>query len=133
MAPDIFPVLIEEIPVAVEAFDPTREAVTVTPAAVEHFKRQLAVNKGADAVRLSIRQSGCTGYMYVVDLVAGSNGDDLHLPLADGIELLIDLASLPVVSGTQIDYVIEGVNRQLKFLNPNAKDYCGCGESFSVN
>lgn len=118
---------------AVEAFDPTRDTVSVTPAAVAHFKRQLAVNKDARAVRLSIKQSGCTGYMYVVDLVAESKSDDLHLPLAEGLELLIDPTSVSVVSGTQIDFVVEGVNRQLKFLNPNAKDYCGCGESFSVN
>lgn len=118
---------------AVEAFDPTRETVSVTPAAVEHFKRQVAASTDAKAVRLSIKQSGCTGFMYVVDLVAESKSDDLHLPLADGLELLIDPASVPVVSGTQIDFVMEGVNRQLKFLNPNAKDYCGCGESFSVN
>lgn len=117
----------------VASFDPASETVSVTPAAVEHFKRQIAANKEANAVRLSVKQSGCTGFMYVVDLVAGSKGDDLHLPLAEGLELLIDPISVPVVSGTQIDYVTEGVNRQLKFLNPNAKDYCGCGESFSVN
>lgn len=121
------------MPVTVEAFDPTRETVSVTPAAVAHFKRQLTAQTDAKAVRLSIKQSGCTGFMYVVDLVAASKSDDLHLPLADGVELLIDPASLPVVSGTQIDYVLEGVNRQLTFLNPNAKDYCGCGESFSVS
>jgi iron-sulfur cluster assembly accessory protein len=119
--------------VAVEAFDPTREAVAVTPAAIEHFKRQLASSQGAKAVRLSIKQSGCTGFMYVVDLVAERQADDVRLALGEGLELLIDPASLPVVSGTRIDYVLEGVNRQLKFLNPNAKDYCGCGESFSVN
>lgn len=117
----------------VASFDPVSETVSVTPAAVEHFKRQIAANKEASAVRLSVKQSGCTGFMYVVDLVAESMGDDLHLPLAEGLDLLIDPISVPVVSGTQIDYVTEGVNRQLKFLNPNAKDYCGCGESFSVN
>jgi iron-sulfur cluster assembly accessory protein len=119
--------------VAVEAFDPTREAVEVTPAAIEHFKRQVASHKDAKAVRLSIKQSGCTGFMYVVDLVTDTQADDLQLPLTDDLKLLIDPTSLPVVTGTRIDYVQEGVNRQLKFLNPNAKDYCGCGESFSVN
>jgi iron-sulfur cluster assembly accessory protein len=117
----------------VESFDPVNEAVSVTPAAIEHFKRQLSTQQDANAVRLSVKQSGCTGFMYVVDLVAESRADDLHMPLAEGVELLIDPTSLPVVSGTQIDYVLEGVNRNLKFLNPNAKDYCGCGESFSVS
>lgn len=117
----------------VESFDPVQQAVSVTATAVEHFKQQVSRHKDATAVRLSVKQSGCTGFMYVVDLVPEANLDDLHYPLADGLELLIDKASLPVVSGTQIDYVTEGVNRQIKFLNPNAKDYCGCGESFSVN
>lgn len=117
---------------SVASFDP-QQAVSVTPAAAAHFKRQLSGNKDAKAVRLSVKQSGCTGWMYVVDLVAESTADDLRLPIGDNVELLVDSKSLSVVSGTEIDYVIEGVNRQLKFNNPRAKDYCGCGESFSIN
>jgi iron-sulfur cluster assembly accessory protein len=118
---------------SVESFDPVQQAVSVSPTAVEHFKHQLANHKEAKAVRLSVKQSGCTGFMYVVDLVPEAQAEDLHYSLAEGMELLIDKSSLPVVTGTLIDYVTEGVNRQLKFLNPNAKDYCGCGESFNVN
>lgn len=118
---------------SIASFDPQQQAISVTPAAAAHFKRQLSGNKDAKAVRLSVKQSGCTGWMYVVDLVAESHADDLHLPIGDNVELLVDPKSLSVVSGTEIDYVIEGVNRQLKFNNPRAKDYCGCGESFSIN
>lgn len=117
----------------IASFDPQQDTVIVTPAAAAHFKRQLSASKNASAVRLSVKQSGCTGWMYVVDLVTEAKADDLHLPLDEGIELLVDSASLSVVSGTEIDYVTEGVNRQLKFNNPRAKDYCGCGESFSIN
>ncbi len=118
---------------SVETFNPTKESVLVTAAAVAHFRRQLGASTEAKAVRLSVKQSGCTGWMYVVDLVPEGKPEDLHLALEDGVELLIDPASLAVVSGTEIDYVTEGANRQLKFNNPRVKDYCGCGESFSVN
>lgn len=121
---------------SVESFDPNAVSATpveVSPAAVAHFRRQLQKNTSARAVRLSVKQSGCTGYMYVVDLVPEINPDDLRQQLEDGVELLIERGSVSIVNGTQIDYVTEGVNRQLRFLNPNAKDYCGCGESFSVN
>jgi len=122
---------------SVESFDPatvaTGETVTVTDAAVEHFRRQLAADSKARAVHLSVKESGCTGFMYVVDLVADSAPDDLRMPLADDVELLIARDSLPIVKGTRIDFVREGVNRQLRFINPNAKDHCGCGESFNVN
>jgi iron-sulfur cluster assembly accessory protein len=117
----------------VETFNPQQESVLVTAAAVAHFKRQLNANVDAKAVRLSVKQSGCTGWMYVVDLVPEGKTDDLHVALEEGVELLIDPTSLAIVSGTEIDYVTEGVNRQLKFNNPRVKDYCGCGESFSVN
>ncbi|MGD8176891.1 HesB/IscA family protein [Marinimicrobium sp. ARAG 43.8] len=118
---------------AVESYDPTRQAVVVTPAAVEHFRRQLAKEEKSRAVRLSVKESGCTGFMYVVDLVEDGRPGDVYYALSDDVALYIDPESLSVVTGTEIDYVLEGVNRQLKFINPNAQDYCGCGESFSVN
>ncbi|MFO1388813.1 iron-sulfur cluster assembly accessory protein [Cellvibrio sp.] len=117
---------------SVETFNPQLDSVFVTDAAAAHFRRELAKNADAKAVRLSVKQSGCTGWMYVVDLVPEGKVEDLRITLGDGAELLVDPAALPVVSGTEIDYVTEGVNRQLKFNNPRVKDYCGCGESFSV-
>ena len=117
---------------SIASFDP-KQPVQVTPTATAHFKRQLSSAANDKAVRFSVKQSGCTGWMYVVDLVNEAKADDVHLQLEEGVELLVDAQSLSVVSGTEIDYVTEGVNRQLKFNNPRVKDYCGCGESFSVN
>ncbi len=117
---------------AVETFSPNEQAVRVTPAAAEHFKRQLANDGQAGAVRLSVKESGCTGFMYVVDMVNSGEVDDLHYELEDGVDLYVDNSSLGILSGTEIDYVQDGVNRQLKFNNPRASDHCGCGESFNV-
>ena len=121
---------------AVETFDPRAAAnvpVSVSPAAVAHFRQQLDRSEDAKAVRLSVKESGCTGFMYVVDLISDINKEtDEVLSLDQGIELAIDRDSLKVVQGTEIDLVTEGVNRQLRFSNPNTADQCGCGESFSV-
>src|SRR5690606_37243721 len=101
----------EDSQMSVESFDPaavtTDEAVTGTEAAVEHFRRQLAADSKAQAVHLSVKESGCTGFMYVVDLVAESASDDLRVPLAADVDLLIARASLPIVKGTRIDFVRE--------------------------
>ena len=127
---------------SVESFDPIQSAgvssgnahtVQVTPAAVDHFRKQIHKDGTARAVRLSVKQSGCTGFMYVVDLVPEAKPDDLHLPLGNDVELLVAKDSLAIINGTKIDLVREGVNLQLSFLNPNAKNHCGCGESFNVN
>jgi len=48
------------------------------------------------------------------------------------VRVLIDPKSLAYLDGTELDFVREGLNEGFKFLNPNEKDRCGCGESFNV-
>lgn len=119
---------------SVESFDPEKIDVSVSEEAAAHFRRQLQSHPDARAVRLSVKESGCTGYMYVVDLVEEDRevDDDLHVPIDEQLDLRVARDSLAIINGTKIDLVTEGVNRQLRFLNPNAQDHCGCGESFNV-
>ena len=122
---------------SVEAYDPkivdpAAQAVTVTPAALEHFRRQLGTQVGK-SVRVSVKKSGCTGFMYVIDMVESGKEDDLVYHLDEQVDLLISRDSIGVLNGAQIDLVKEGINKQIKFINPNVKDQCGCGESFSVS
>ena len=70
--------------------------------------------------------------MYVVDIAESPAETDLTLRLEDDVALLVDRASIPVLQGTTVDYVREGLNFLLKFENPNAQDHCGCGESFNI-
>lgn len=115
----------------VETFDVNAQSVSVTPAAAEHLRKALA-SRGLPAVRISVKDSGCTGFKYVMDEVEGGEASDLKLTLDNGVELYVDEAALPVIRGTEIDFQIEGVNRTLKFNNPNVVAECGCGESFNV-
>jgi iron-sulfur cluster assembly protein len=48
------------------------------------------------------------------------------------VRVLVDAQSLPMVDGTELDWVREGLNEGFKFNNPNAAGTCGCGESFTV-
>jgi len=105
--------------------------VRVTPAAVRHFRQKLA-GTGAAGIRLRVKESGCTGYMYVVDIADSPAETDLPMSLAEDVSLLVDRGSIPVLQGTTVDYVREGLNFLLKFENPNAQDHCGCGESFNI-
>jgi iron-sulfur cluster assembly accessory protein len=116
----------------VETFDVKSELVTVTPAAAEHFRASLS-GKGFAGVRISVRESGCTGFKYVMDEVESAvSEDDVAVDLSNGITLYLEPAALTFLRGTEIDYEREGVNRTLKFNNPNVTAECGCGESFSV-
>ena len=120
-----------------EIFDPKAQspaAISMTHAAQRHVRRQLAKER-ADALLLGITESGCNGYMYelrYVDDQADAVADDVRAFDFDGVTVLVDAADWPLVAGTEIDYVTEGLNAVLKFRNPNATGECGCGESFSV-
>jgi iron-sulfur cluster assembly accessory protein len=103
----------------VGTFDPSLEAVTMTEAALKHFARALEGAEGK-MVRLSTRESGCTGYAYVLDP-------------NEPVRLAVAPDALKILRGTEIDYVAEGVNSVVKFNNPNVVAECGCGESFSVS
>ena len=115
----------------VETFTPGETGVRMTPAAVAHAQRQLK-KAGARAVRLGITESGCSGYMYQVDYVTEPNADDREFRVDESLSIFVDPQALPLVQGTEIDLVVEGLNSVLKFRNPNAQVECGCGESFGV-
>jgi iron-sulfur cluster assembly accessory protein len=116
---------------SVETFDVTTEVISVTPEAARHLKSQVET-KGKSGVRISVKESGCTGYMYVMEEVQQGEDGDVTVPLDNGVSVFVDPKSIAVLQGTQLDYVKEGINRTLKFLNPNVTAACGCGESFSV-
>ncbi len=59
------------------------------------------------------------------------SADDLAFE-SEGVQVLVEARSLPLVDGTQLDWVREGLNEGFKFSNPNAAAVCGCGESFTV-
>ena len=93
--------------------------------------RSFLTRDGGKALRLGVRRTGCSGWAYVVDLVDEIGAEDTIFEHS-GVTIVVDKKSLPLVDGTRIDFVAEGLNRTFRFSNPNVTDECGCGESFSV-
>ena len=116
---------------SVETFDVSTDVLTITPEAAAHLKHQVE-SKGASAVRISVKESGCTGYMYVMEEVDSGEAEDVEVDLSNGVNVYVDADSIGFLRGTELDYVREGINRTLKFKNPNVTAACGCGESFSI-
>ncbi len=118
----------------VATYDPAAPAVTITDAALKHFEKKLAAADPTKKIlRLSTEDSGCTGYAYVLDMVEAAKEDDEILNPGQTITLAIAANAVDILRGTEIDMVTEGVNRVVKFKNPNVVSECGCGESFSVS
>ena len=116
---------------SVETFDVSSDVMSITPEAARHLKNQTE-SKGTSGVRISVKESGCTGYMYVMEEVDSGEDKDVTVDLDNGVAVFIDVDSIGFLRGTELDYVKEGINRTLKFKNPNVTAACGCGESFSI-
>jgi iron-sulfur cluster assembly protein len=107
-------------------------AIQLTENAAGHVKSMLSHREGAIGLRLGTRKSGCTGFAYVVDYAEQVEDADCEFE-SQGVKIVVDSESLPMLDGMTVDYVKANViNEGFDFINPNIKDQCGCGESFSV-
>jgi len=106
-------------------------SITVTEAAADRVQRFLEKRGRGIGVRLGIRKTGCSGYAYVVDFADDVGDSDAVFEHGD-IKVVVARDHLPYLDGTELDFAREGLNETFVFHNPNVKDECGCGESFSV-
>ena len=121
---------------SVETFDPTARAtgevhIALSDAARGHIEAQIA-KVGQRHIRLGVEESGCNGYKYTLDFITEPDPDEQAFTGGAQWQLYVRKKDLPFVDGTEVDLEVDGLNRSLKFKNPNAASECGCGESFSV-
>lgn len=109
----------------------TAQAIRITQPAADHVRSQLQRRGKGLGIRLGVRTSGCSGLAYLLEFVDEQGQDDLLIE-QDGLQFFVDAESLEYLRGSQLDFVREGVNRGLRFVNPNVTAQCGCGESFTV-
>jgi iron-sulfur cluster assembly protein len=107
-------------------------AIQLTLEAAEHVKSLLCKESQALGMRIATKKSGCTGFAYEVDYVEEILPND-EVFESHGVKVVVDRESLPMLDGMQVDFVKSSLlNEGLEFNNPNVKEMCGCGESFSV-
>jgi iron-sulfur cluster assembly protein len=106
-------------------------SISLTPAAAERVRTFMASRGKGIGLRLGVKQTGCSGYAYVVSYADELGARDVVFEVSD-VKVVVDAESLKYVDGTEIDFVRQGLNEAFKFRNPNVKGECGCGESFNV-
>ena len=106
-------------------------AITLTEKAAERVKSFLENRGKGIGLRLGVKTTGCSGMAYVLEFVDELNPED-EVFESNGVKIIIDPKSLVFLDGTEVDFVKQGLNEGFEFRNPNAKDECGCGESFTV-
>jgi iron-sulfur cluster assembly protein len=110
----------------------TATVITVTDQAAGKI-RQLAAKDGSEPVlRVRVIAGGCSGFSYDLGFADAPATDDHVIEAAEGVRVVVDPRSAPIVQGSTLEFVDAMLGGGLKMLNPNAVHECACGDSFSV-
>lgn len=110
---------------------PSFEVITVTQPARERLAEILAANPDALGIRIGVKNGGCAGMEYTVELVreAVSGEDSVETP--EGTVWVAPQAVLFLL-GTALGYEVTKLHSGFVFNNPNQTSACGCGESVEL-
>ncbi|WAI11970.1 MAG: iron-sulfur cluster insertion protein ErpA [Buchnera aphidicola (Macrosiphum albifrons)] len=106
--------------------------LTLTEKAIKKIKYLIEIQNNHNLkLRIYINGGGCSGFQYQFVFDASMNEDDVIITQSD-ISLIIDPISLQYLYGGKIDYLENLEGSKFIVSNPNAKNTCGCGSSFSI-
>lgn len=106
--------------------------ISITDKAIQEIQNiSKAENQdGTKGLRLAVIGGGCSGLSYKIEFSDQREKDNI-LTFGE-VKVFIDPKSLIYLKGIVLDYK-DGLNgKGFVFDNPNAKNTCGCGESFSL-
>lgn len=106
--------------------------IELTPPAAREIRRWQKSHPGSGRyVRLGIREGGCSGLYYTLELTdTTATGDRTHE--SQGISIVVDGNSAPACQDLKVDYAEDLMGGGFRFTNPKARNPCSCGLSFSV-
>lgn len=105
--------------------------VTISSMAEQKIKELLVEEKDAVGLRVYVKGGGCHGYQYGMAFESKVADDDTIIE-KDGVQVIMDSQSAPLLQGAEVDYVDSLQGSGFAIKNPQAKTTCGCGSSFSA-
>ena len=87
---------------------------------------------GTTGILLGVDKTGCSGYGYKIEFANEINTKGYEYVDKFGIKVFIEPKSTMQLLGSEMDYEISKTSARFIFNNPNAKNTCGCGESFNI-
>ena len=105
--------------------------ITLTETAANKVKTNLTKRSKGVGLRVGVKTTGCSGLAYVLEYVDTPTIYDMSF-VSHGVHIFVDPKSLVYLDGLEMDWARNGLNEGFEFRNPNVKQECGCGESFTV-
>ncbi len=109
-----------------------RKVMSLTEAAASRVKEIMASSSTpAAALRVGIRNGGCAGMSYTMELAASIEPLD-EVVEDKGVKVLIDPKAVLFLLGAEMDFKGDRLGSSFTFRNPNETSACGCGESVAI-
>ena len=114
-----------------ESASASEAVVQLTPPAAAEVKTllQKPENSGR-TLRLFVEEGGCSGMQYSM-IFDEQRPDDLAAQM-HGVSVLVDPFSAQYLRGAIVDFSDGLTGGGFKITNPNARQSCGCGKSFTA-
>ena len=124
-----------------------KAVITIQPEVVAYLREKIAATAALDPAQqviglwVEVTKKGCSGNAYDFDVMTASKlaafatrsrFDQPERVEQDGVCVFLEPQSVLKVIGSELVMVQDAFNTKLDFRNPNAKSYCGCGESFTI-
>ncbi|MEC9363789.1 HesB/IscA family protein [Sinimarinibacterium flocculans] len=109
----------------------SNQGIHLTERAAQRIQLQLQQRGHGLGLRVGIKKSGCSGHAYTMDYADAVEAGDAVFE-QHGATVVVRREYLPLLVGTTLDFQKQGLNQAFKFVNPNARAHCGCGESFTT-
>lgn len=106
-------------------------SILVTDIAVSQIKKSLDSRGTGAGIRIGLKTTGCSGMAYTIEYADDVRDDDISHEFG-GIVVVFSKKDARYLDGIELDYSRKGLNEGFEFINPNEKNRCGCGESFTA-
>lgn len=106
--------------------------VKLTEGAITQLKKIMTDQNVTEqhGLRVGVKGGGCSGFTYILGFDEKKDNDDEFE--TGGLRVIMNKAHAIYLVGIEIDFLDGLQNRGFTFNNPNAKESCGCGTSFSA-
>lgn len=119
---------------------PIKAIITVSPSASLRIATMFSLLETPHplGIRISINKRGCNGMNYTMKYIKNNEEErklvlkDDIININDKIKIFVDPLAAFAIVGTVMDWKENEITSEFTFINPNAKGFCGCGESFNV-
>jgi iron-sulfur cluster assembly accessory protein len=106
--------------------------LTLTAQAIAKVREIMATQDPIPTgLRIGVAGGGCSGFQYSMAFENQTGMMDKVFEF-DGLKVFVDATSLMYLDGCTVDYVETLEAAGFKFDNPNVRNTCGCGSSFSA-